>query len=92
MAAVADAHPTQFLGVALLPTGHLKEEGEEKKGGREGGSEGGRDVLMEAYTHAVDVCGLDGVALFVVSERTPLPPSLPPVTPNPPSLPPFLPP
>ena len=74
MAAVADAHPTRIMGVALLPTGHLKEEKQE--GGTEGGAVEGRDILMEAYTHAVDVCGLDGVALFVVSRRTP--PSFPP--------------
>ncbi|KAM3567738.1 hypothetical protein VYU27_010123, partial [Nannochloropsis oceanica] len=69
MAAVADAHPTRILGVALLPTGHLKEK---EEGGTEGESEKGRDILMEAYTHAVDVCGLDGVALFVGPLSAPL--------------------
>jgi len=68
MAAVVQSHSTRFLGVALLPTGHLKGPGKEDE--EEGASheKDGMDILMEAYKHAVETCSLDGVALFVVSD------------------------
>ncbi|EWM27829.1 amidohydrolase 2 [Nannochloropsis gaditana] len=72
MAAVVQSHSTRFLGVALLPTGHLKGPGKEDE--EEGASheKDGMDILMEAYKHAVETCSLDGVALFVGPLSSPL--------------------
>jgi hypothetical protein len=68
MAAVVQSHSTRFLGVALLPTGHLKGPGKEDEEDGASHEKDGMDILMEAYKHAVETCSLDGVALFVVSD------------------------